>query len=65
MEMQQRILAIAADMGADPREVNAAIRVMQSGRAHLIIEILAARLTVKAALAKMKKPASATPVNCR
>jgi hypothetical protein len=65
MEMQQRILAIAADMGADPREVNAAIRVMQSGRADLIIEILAARLTVKAALAKMKKPASATPVNCR
>jgi hypothetical protein len=65
MEMQQRILALAADLGADPREINAAIRVMQSGRADLIIEILAARMSVKAALAKTKKPASATPVNCR
>jgi hypothetical protein len=65
MEMQQRILALAADMGADPKEVNAAIRVMQSGRADLIIEILAARLSVKAALAKVKNRHPATPVNCR
>ena len=66
MEMQRRILALAADMGADPKEINDAIRVMQSGRADLIVEILAARLSVRAALAKMKKPASATPViNCR
>jgi hypothetical protein len=69
MDHQQRILALAADMGADPKEVNAAIRVMQSGRADLIIEILAARLSIKAALAKVTpqkpKPASATPDNCR
>jgi hypothetical protein len=65
MEMQQRILALAADMGADPKEVNAAIRVMQSGRADLIVELLAARLSVKAAPAKMKKPVSVTPDNCR
>jgi hypothetical protein len=53
MDHQQRILALAAEMGADPKEVNAAIRVMQSGKAHLIIEILAARMSVKAALAKV------------
>jgi hypothetical protein len=52
MDHQQRILALAADMGADPKEVNAAIRVMQSGRADLIIEILATRMSVKAALVK-------------
>jgi hypothetical protein len=52
MDHQQRILALAADMGADPKEVNAAIRVMQSGRADLIIEILATRMRVKAALVK-------------
>jgi hypothetical protein len=67
MDLQERILALAAAMGADPKEVNAAIRVMQSGRTDLIIEILAARMSVKAALAKMsqKKPASATPDRCR
>ena len=58
MDHQQRILALAAAMGADPKEVNAAIRVMQSGRADLIIEILATRMSVKAALVKatQKKP---------
>jgi hypothetical protein len=59
MDHQQRILALAADMGADPKEVNAAIRVMQIGRADLIIEILATRMSVKAALVKatQQKPA--------
>jgi hypothetical protein len=52
MDHQQRILALAADLGADPKEVNAAIRVMQSGRADLIIKILATRMSVKAALVK-------------
>jgi hypothetical protein len=47
LDHQQRILDLAADMGADPKEVKAAIRVMQSGRADLIIEILAARMSVK------------------
>jgi hypothetical protein len=65
MAMQNRILAIAADLGADPREISAAIQVMQSGRSDLIVELLAARMSVRAALAKIKKPASATPVNCR
>jgi hypothetical protein len=41
MDHQQRILTLAADMGADPKEVDAAIRVMQSGRTDLLIEILA------------------------
>jgi hypothetical protein len=54
MEMQQRILALAADLGADPREIAAAIQVMQSGRADLIVELLAARMNVRAALAKSK-----------
>jgi hypothetical protein len=66
MEMQQRILALAADLGADPREVSDAIKVIQSGRSDLIVQILATRMSVRAALAKIKKPASATPVtNCR
>jgi hypothetical protein len=52
MDHQQRILALAADMGADPKEIDVAIRVMQSGRADLIIEILATRMSVKAALVK-------------
>jgi hypothetical protein len=51
MDHQQRILALAADMGADPKEIDAAIRVMQSGRADFI-EILATRMSVKAALVK-------------
>jgi phosphopantetheinyl transferase (holo-ACP synthase) len=64
MDHQQRILALAADMGADPKEVNAAIRVMQSGRADLIIEILATRMSVKAALVKatQQKPPAAAKV---
>ena len=65
MEMQTRILALAADMGADPKEVSAAIRVMQSGRTDLIVELLAARMSIKAALAKTKQRASAAPVNGR
>jgi hypothetical protein len=69
MDYQQQILDLASDMGADPKEVKAAIRVMQSGRTDLIIEILAARLSIKAALAKVTqqkpKPASATPDHCR
>lgn len=66
MELQQKILTLAADLGADPREISAAIQVMQSGRSDLIVELLAARMSVRAALAKTKKPASATPaINCR
>jgi hypothetical protein len=66
MELQNQILALAADLGADPREVSDAIQVMQSGRSDLIVELLAARMSVRAALAKIKKPASAAPVvNCR
>ena len=47
----EKNIDLAADMGADPKEVKAAIRVMQSGRADLIIEILAARMSVRSALA--------------
>jgi hypothetical protein len=54
VEMQRRILALAADLGADPGEIHDAIRVMQSGRADLIVELLAARMSIKAALAKSK-----------
>jgi hypothetical protein len=56
MDQQQRIFDLAADMGADPKEVKAAIRVMQSGRTDLLIEILATRMSVKAALAKAALP---------
>jgi hypothetical protein len=56
---QRQILAIAARIGADPREVEAAIALARTGRVDLLIAVSAQRLSVRAAL----RIAKSTPRN--
>jgi hypothetical protein len=52
MTLQQQILDIAARMGANPKEVELAVALVRTGDAILIVQVMAAKLTIKAALAK-------------
>lgn len=51
-DQQQHALDLAARLGADPREIVDAIRLMRTGRADLLIQVTAQKLTIKAALVK-------------
>jgi hypothetical protein len=52
MTPQQQILDIAARMGANPKEVELAIALVRTGDATLIVQVMAAKLTIKTTLAK-------------
>jgi hypothetical protein len=54
MTHQEQLLDIATRMGADPREIELAVALMRSGRCDLIIEVCAARSSIRAALARAK-----------
>jgi hypothetical protein len=49
-EQQQLALRLASDLGADAREVEAAIALMRTGRTDLLIQVTARRMTIRAAL---------------
>jgi hypothetical protein len=49
---QQMIQEIANSIGIDVREAALGIQLAQTGRADLIAEVIAGRLTIRAALAK-------------
>jgi hypothetical protein len=48
--LQEQVLTLAQRLGADPAEVEAAVRLMKSGRCDLLVEVCAARMSIKAAL---------------
>jgi hypothetical protein len=48
--MQQQVLDLASRLGADPKEIESAIRLMRTGRADLLIRVTAQRMTIRAAL---------------
>jgi hypothetical protein len=52
MTPQQQILDIAARMGANSKEVELAVALVRTGDATLIVQVMAAKLTIKTALAK-------------
>ena len=58
-EIQRRVLELADSLGADPQQVADAVKLMRSGRCDLLVEVCAARLTIKAALAQTKPRAAA------
>jgi hypothetical protein len=49
-EQQELALRIASDLGVDPAEVDLAVRLAQTGRIDLLIEVTAQRMSVRAAL---------------
>lgn len=51
---QQQVLEIATRLGADPKEIKSAIRLMRTGRTDLLVQVTAQRLTIRAALKAAK-----------
>jgi hypothetical protein len=46
-EIQRRVLELADSLGADPQQVAHAVKLMRSGRCDLLVEVCAARLTIR------------------
>jgi hypothetical protein len=62
---QKQALEIATKLGADQREIEAAIRLMRTGRSDLILQVCAARLSIRAALRRAKSDSPRTPSRAR
>jgi hypothetical protein len=66
MTQQQVLQQIADRIGVDVRDAELGLRLARTGRSDLVNEVIAGRMTLRAALGRAQtKPAPATPAKCR